>query len=210
MEGVYTGSVYLSGMANTAELKIPSKSDSEPEPRIKRALTNNNSTSRRATHFLAAVPLIVEARKLFNICSENWAYPTEWWLGTPEEDGYYAEVWSDGMDWNTHFWVIETIKHSSPKVEPLLHFETDRGPRFHMYVLSEFVRAILSFRRGSMWLEEEHPQGHYHDLWSYVHRLEEKPMEAGPVTMQRYKFGHGSQPDVAFYANPEFFPEHKR
>ena len=57
-----------------------------------------NTVSSYSTHFLRAVELIKKARETYKVPSENWPYPTQYRFGIPN-DNYYAEVWTDGMDW---------------------------------------------------------------------------------------------------------------
>jgi hypothetical protein len=53
---------------------------------------NNNTISKIPTRFLTGVELIKEARKIFNICSENWTYPK---INLGDENSeYYAELWA--------------------------------------------------------------------------------------------------------------------
>ena len=70
---------------------------------------DQNTTNRFPTHFLRGVELVQDAREFYNVPSENWAYPTRFSYGW-EGGQYYAELWSDGMDWQSSFWLIEIIK----------------------------------------------------------------------------------------------------
>lgn len=79
---------------------------------------SNNTTTKNHTHFPRAVDLIEKGRQTFGLTSENWTEPTDVTLGNPEDE-FYAEVWTDGMDWTTTYWLVYTYKFAEPKVVPL-------------------------------------------------------------------------------------------
>lgn len=67
-----------------------------------------NTTSKQSTHFLRAIELIKKARDDFRVPSENWPHPTEHRFGIPN-DHYYAEVWIDGMDWQSSYGLLRNL-----------------------------------------------------------------------------------------------------
>ena len=66
--------------------------------------------SKKHTHFIGTEKLIDTARTIYNVHSENYAYP-EYYFGHPTLK-YYCELWSDGMDYNLMYWLIEYDKLS--------------------------------------------------------------------------------------------------
>jgi len=164
----------------------------------------NNTVSDYPTHFLSAVPLIVEAREKFIVPSENYTYPTDYRLGSPT-DFYYAEVWVDGMNWQQSFWVIESASFNTPQVFPLVVFEDD-SVRINYQDLRHLMLALITYRRSVLWTHQD-DQSRYRDIiWPYLKTLGIAPTgEWG----QLCEFEHGSQPLVKFLANKEFLPPHK-
>jgi hypothetical protein len=163
----------------------------------------NNTTSYNYTHFPMAASLIIEARKKFNIGSEDWSYPTDHRIGYAG-DSYYAEVWYDGMDWTKNFWVVETCKYNNPSVLPLMVFdEINNYSKFNKYDFKELVSALLSVRRDNLWLHLK-DYDRYNDIaWPYLHILKKELVESG--LMECY-YEHGSQEHVEFLLNPVFLP----
>jgi hypothetical protein len=115
----------------------------------------SNSCNTNASHFPAALDLIRWARAHFKVASENWPYPTIHRLGDPR-DGYYAEVWQDGMDWQNSYWIIESIKHDNPKIQPIIIFEDHRDEeKFNAYDFANLLRAIMQKRRWKLWFDSD-------------------------------------------------------
>ena len=81
-----------------------------------------NTVSKHPTHFLRAVELIKKAREEFRVPSENWPHPTDYKFGIPN-DRYYAEIFTDGMDWQPSYWVIEDKQLEKPQIQPFVIFE---------------------------------------------------------------------------------------
>lgn len=167
----------------------------------------NNTDSREHTHMLAAIELIQEGRKEFNMCSENWAYPTPYKFGMPT-DYYYAEVWIDGMDWDCVYWLIEAASLDNPRIYPMVYFEdsNDRD-RYNDCDFRDLCRGIMHYRRDMTWIKSKDPKGYYSDsVWPFVSRVEpEDRMEKCPC-MVRYKINHASQKPVEFYLNEDLIP----
>jgi hypothetical protein len=156
-----------------------------------------NTTSKYPTHFLEGIRLIEEARKNFNVPSENWTYPTKINYGFVAGD-YYAEVWVDGMDWQSSYWLIERDSLVKPIVYPLLiFFEDDKNVNhFQSYELEKYCNAIMQFRM------DENRLKHYTDsIWPYTTQVKNsKSKKAGDTnySFQKYQFEHASQPKVEF------------
>lgn len=166
------------------------------------------SMSENPTHFLTAVKYIKKAREEFSVPSENWTYPTRHRFGTPQIDKYYAEIWSDGMDWQLSYWIVECIKWES-NVYPLLIFD-DHGEVFNDWDLKALFEGIMYFRREALCYESS-DLGIYSDrLWSFVGPRE--PIQSHPRTkgMSRYYIDHASQPRYEFWANDQFLPSRVR
>lgn len=167
-----------------------------------------NTVSFHKTHFLAAVELIKEARKKFEIPSENWPYPAEYRYGFPG-DNYYAEIWMDGMDWQPTYWIIEAENLNRPKCYPFIIFDSNgaRG-KYNDYDFRQLVYAMMHFRRDTVWIKED-PTGHYNDtVWSFTKRL--FPIHQDRVNKcncDRFVTEHASQKPVVFFANLDYIPE---
>jgi len=164
-----------------------------------------NTTSKYSTHFLRAVELIIKARSDYNIPSENWTYPTRYKFGIPN-DNYYAEIWTDGMDWQPSYWVIEELDLDKPVVKPLIVFETNEDRQeFNEYDFEAFINAMLYYRRDKYWIKRN-DYGYYTDaIWPYLKRTDEKRPKHS--VMKKYLFQHASQPKVEFWLNQHFVPE---
>lgn len=165
-----------------------------------------NTTSDNPTYFLRGVELVRQANDFYNMPSENWPYPTKHRFGMPQ-DLYYAEVWNDGMDWNSNYWLIEAVSYNDPKIYPLVFFEdsNDRD-KYNDYDFSLLMRAIMFYRRDHLWIRQDE-RGVYNDqVWSYIQPAQEK-MERCPC-MRKFTASHGSLGPVDFYMNEECVPEY--
>ena len=131
---------------------------------------NENTISRYPTHFLRAVELITQARDSYGVPSENWCYPTRHSLGT-SKDLYYAEIWEDGMDWQTSLWVIETFSLDNPVCRPFIVFEDQLNQKkFNRCNFDELVHASLYERRDRLWIKKD--EDRFNDsIWSYFKRV---------------------------------------
>lgn len=164
-------------------------------------LVYNNTVSDHPTHFLAAVPLIVEARGKFSNPSENYAYPTSYRLGSPK-DFYYAEVWVDGMDWQQSYWLIESASFNTPQVLPLVVFEDDKV-RLNDPDLKQLVLALITYRRSVLWTHQDDQSRYSDSVWPYLKTLGITPTgEWG----QLCQFEHASQPLVRMLVNKDLIP----
>jgi len=160
-----------------------------------------NTVTESPTHFPAALAMIQEARERFKVPSENWPRPTDIRFGMPR-DRYYAEVWTDGMDWQPSYWAIESANSSKPACYPFIIFENHKD-RERFLDFKEFCRACLFFRRDILWTRQD-PRGHYNDtVWSWFRVCE--PLEFGTCEdMIKCSAKHASQSEVKFLANLEF------
>lgn len=165
-----------------------------------------NTVSQNPTYFLRAVELIKQARKDFNVPSENWPHPTIYSCGTPCER-YYAEIWVDGMDWQASYWIIEEADLDNPHIYPLLVFYENRD-REIFQDFGEFVKACMWYRRDLLWTNHD-DLGYYTDsIWPFLRILEIKP--SAHEHMVKAYFEHASQPRVPFLINLNFIPEEYR
>lgn len=160
----------------------------------------NNTKSEVGTHFLTPVDLIVEAREKFNLPSENWAYPMLQ-FGHPR-DLYYAEIWTDGMDWTKNVWVVRTLRHDFPTVVPLAFFEDlEASDKFNLYDYQNFLKACLEVERDRVWVKSGDVRDE--EVWPYV---KVRSGDKGPAGMIEVRFEHASQPAVDFCMNMDFYP----
>jgi len=128
----------------------------------------NNTVSKRSTNFLCGTQLIQEAGKTFNIASENWAYPYMR-FGDPEDRFYYAEVWTNGMDWNKNYWLLEQGCYAI-RTLPMIIFASHKKEEGIMdYDLNNFLRDIIEYRRYLATFEdgEEKYRKSGDSMWSF-------------------------------------------
>ena len=165
-----------------------------------------NTVSGYPTHFLRAVELIHNARKEFAVPSENWPNPTEYKFGVPNEH-YYAEIWTDGMDWQPSYWIIEEHSLRKPEINPLIIFESHEDRiLFREWYFKEFIKGILWYRRDLFWVQHN-DLGYYTDsTWPYLFRENKAPNKYN----SNYCFEHVSQPEVKFWLNFDFIPKEYR
>jgi len=167
---------------------------------------NNNTTSKHSTNFLRGVELIEEAHGIYKLGTENWCYPTEWKYGFAT-DRYYAEIWHDGMDWTSNYWLIESFKFESPKVYPLLYFsDSDERNKFNDYDFGELLNAVMYHRRNALWIHDD--ENFYNDsVWNFIKKVETAEILESCSCMVGHRFEHASQPRIEFYMNIEIVPE---
>lgn len=171
---------------------------------MKKEYIDCNTTTIYPTYLLAPVELIKQARNEFNIASENWPYPTKYRSGVPN-DCYYSEVWVDGMDWQHTYWIIESILYSNPAVQPLMIFDDhDEQDKFNVYDFSEFMMAVLWYRRDCLWIKSG-DLGRFNDtIWPFVKRCIPGEVSKKPPYYSKYYMEHASQPRVEFWLNKNF------
>lgn len=161
-----------------------------------------NTTSKNPTHFLRGVDLVKRGRQEHEIPSENWPYPTDMKFGFPQ-DKYYAEVWHDGMDWNSNYWVIEEIQLAKPQIHPLILFDKyEDREKFNDYDFENLVQACLFFRRDAFWVRSGDYEGSTDLVWPFYNNTGEVKCEV----MWKSWFEHASQPVVNFWINYNFIP----
>ena len=162
----------------------------------------NNTVSRIGTHFLRATELIEEARKTFDVPSENWPIVTEHKFGDPVHDDYYAEVWADGMDWQHSYWLIEKIGYGDPSILPMIIFEDTDGLK--SYVFRELIECIMTRRRDKFWIKGDNDRGDvYTDMVDPF--INELFIPSGRRDMGVYEMEHASQPRVEFLIHKDLF-----
>ncbi|MFA6355402.1 MAG: hypothetical protein WCW65_03185 [Candidatus Paceibacterota bacterium] len=160
----------------------------------------NNYASKNQTNFLCGYPLIEEAHSKYGLCSENWAYPTQYKFGhisTP----YYAEVWSDGMDWNSVYWLLESINYSSATAIPIIIFdEGEKRIKFNSYDFGQLIEFIMWNRMQYFWIKNG-DRGVYGDtVVPYLKKID--PVESyGKSGLVKCYFEHASQKRVEFFLN---------
>jgi len=162
-----------------------------------------NTTIGYPTHFPAALQLIQKGRKEFCVSSENWPYPTKYFLGKPDIDKYYAEIWVDGMDWQHNYWLIESVKWDEPRIQPLIIFAShDEEDKFNAYDFENFMMAILWLRRDELWIKEHDHTRYSDEVWPFVHIGDEEfDIKRGKALMRCMYMEHASQPKVGFHLN---------
>lgn len=163
-----------------------------------------NTVSIYPTHFLRGVELVKKAREKFGVVSENWPLPTKYKFGIPN-DNYYAEVWGDGMDWQTTYWVIEEENLKNPQIQPFIIFDHhDEETIFNDWDFNTLINASLYYRRDHFWIKKN-DLGHYTDsTWPYINLFEN---EVRYKETKLYSFEHASQKRVTFWMNTDFIPE---
>ena len=162
-----------------------------------------NTVSRYPTHFLRGVELIIKAREDFKVPSENWPHPTEYRFGIPN-DNYYAEVWIDGMDWQSSYWIIEEIRYMEPQIQPLIIFNHhNEEDRFKDWNFDELLKAIMYFRRDLEWIYNKDVGIFSDTIWPFLKLFKD---ELRYKKMKLYSFKHASQPRVVFWLNESFIP----
>lgn len=168
---------------------------------------NVNTVSMYPTHFLRGVELVERARGRFNIPSENWPAPTKHRFGVPN-DHYYAEVWSDGMDWQTSYWMLEEKNLEKPQIQPLIIFDQHEDElAFNHYDFSTLINAAMYYRREFLWINKG-DLGFYTDaIWPFLRLVDH---EVKFEETKRYEFEHASQKPIQFWMNTDFIPEQYR
>ncbi len=178
---------------------------------------DNNSLSKIPTRFLRGVELVQRGLEEYKLYSENWAQP--WISFGYHQDGYYGEIWFNGMDWQNNYWLIESVDYSNPKCYPIIVFKDYKDEFSEM---KELFLDIMWDRRNKLWLKRHHDK----DLFTfYIHKVEpaEKfsDTEGGPSDcLIKYYIEHASQKRKEFWLNeglllkdikipnPEPIPEH--
>lgn len=162
----------------------------------------NNTTTTTPTYFPMAAQLIIEARSAFGIPSENWTYPIQH-LGDPQ-DAYYFEVWSDGMDWQNTYWLVERTNYGSPHALPLLIRHDDRV-RWSEWDRRNLFHALMDYRRGV--LSRGLDSGVFNDTaWPYL-KIKGGTDKNG---MADAEYAHASQEAVGFKVLVGAVPPHVR
>ena len=172
---------------------------------------DNNTTDKNGTHFLRGVELINKATDDFNFHIENWAYPTCYSYGNPK-DRYYAEVWHNGMDWNSNYWLIETAELIKPTVYPFIHFSNnDERYKYNDNDFEDLCNAIMHYRREITWIKSNDPEGYYSDtVWPFIDSIKPEEKLEFCECMIKHRIIHASQKRCEFYLNVNLIPNLKR
>ena len=152
--------------------------------------------------------MVEEARKSFHLPSENWTYPTRYHFGFPK-DKYYAEIWSDGMDWQSNYWLLESEHWNKPQIYPAVVFDHNEDEaKINPHEFEELFQAIMSYRRDILWLKTENPKGIYGDsIWSFTRLLRPIQRKKNCDCLARYRVRHAHQERVEFWLNTDLAPE---
>lgn len=166
-------------------------------------MINNNTTSKHPTHFLRGVELVDLGMKKYGVPSENWAYPTQYNFGMPS-DHYYAEVWCNGMDWQSSYWIIEELDLEKPQIQPFIIFnDYEEQEKFNVYDFGMLVMAAFYYRRDYTFINHK-DLGYYNDMvWPFLRLLKDETLYE---KCKLFAFEHASQKQVAFWMNTTFVP----
>jgi len=162
-----------------------------------------NTTSHEHTHFLAGVQLIRQANEKYKVPSENWPSPTRHRIGT-SNDRYYAEIWTDGMDWQRNYWCLEAVNYSPPACSPFLRFaDYSEENKFNNYDLNKMLEALLYFRRNEIWIRHNDWRCIYGDeVWGFL----KYNLGSAKNSWVDCSYAHNSQPLVKFQIMHDFLP----
>ena len=131
----------------------------------------NNTSSRRPTHFLRGVELVEAGRNEFNIASENYTSP---YLSFGQYgDPYYAEIWTDGMDWQNTYWLIEQTHHEMARMAIPAAIFPDHHPRLSTCDLDELLRGMMWYRRDEVWIGSGDMGAYSDSVWPFLTDVEE-------------------------------------
>lgn len=163
-----------------------------------------NTTSMYPTHFLRGVELVKRAREYYGIPSENWPAPTRHRFGIPN-DNYYSEVWSDGMDWQTTYWIIEELDLEKPQIQPLIIFNHhEEQEKLNHYDFGQIINAACYYRRDKVWIKRGKYGVYTDSIWPFISLFKN---EVRYEQTKLYAFEHASQERVVFWMNTDFIPE---
>jgi len=165
----------------------------------------NNTVVGKPTHFMAATELIQRAREDFNVASENW--PSAYLhFGDPENDLYYAEIWTDGMDWQHTYWLLEYI-HWEVSINPLMRFDDhDVEDKIAPYSFRELSKALLWERRRLTWTKDKNTGVYGDTVWPFFDLTDEmREQEIGDPYWRLVRYSHASQVPVEFWVNNSLF-----
>jgi len=164
------------------------------------SLEYNNTIIDPPSRMPGATNIIKMAREEYDICSENWPSPILTF--GYYEDKYYAEMWSDGMDWNKTVWLLEAIKFNNPKPILALWFESNKeAETLNDYDWKILLKGICYYRRNKLVLKNE-DEGMYNDcLWPFLKITGEKQEH-----LLEFVFRHASQKPCRIFINPDCIP----
>jgi len=152
----------------------------------------NNTVSKRPTHIICGVPLIQKAMEDTGVPSENWAYPTEHRLGDPVHDDYYAEIWTNGMDWQVVYWLLEQRNLDNPVAIPLITFD-DYKDREAFPDFDEFLIALIWERRRSSRKDDNNWGIYWDSVWPFFQ-----------IQLDRTQHTNATKPGEPFWVGAKF------
>ena len=166
----------------------------------KYSLEYNNTVIDIPSRMPAATNIILTAREEFGVSSENW--PTHVLSFGYHEDRYYAEMWTDGMDWNLSVWLLEAVSFDNPKPILAIHFNDDferlkiQGEDWDI-----LLKGLCYFRRDSL-LSNTGDQFVYNDrLWPYL------KLQGGEFgDLKEFTYDHHSMKPATLFINPLCVP----
>jgi len=159
-----------------------------------------NVTSMKATCFLKGVELVNFARGHYELCSENYTYPY-YSFGSPR-DRYYAEIWEDGMDWQSTYWLIEAFNYNEPVVYPFIRFYDVKQTFVLHWEFESFIQHALEYRRNLLWIKDERHTAADDLMWPFLYlNLDGNfKTDKNKILVPVY-FEHASQPKICFEMN---------
>lgn len=156
-----------------------------------------NTTIKYATHFLNPTQIIEEGIKKFNVPSENYPMPTKNKIGDIF-DSYYAEIWSNGMDWQRTFWLLEYHCPHDPIAIPILIFEDNKSlDIFNNSDLDSLFKGLLVSMK-QLKTNHKYPIYFMDNIISHLKRLGNHNKR-----LELYKFAHYSQPKTKFWLDSD-------
>jgi hypothetical protein len=169
---------------------------------------SNNTVSKNYTHFLRGVEMIEE----HHVPNENWCYPTDVNFGHPK-DCYYGEFWSNGMDWNKNYWLLENVFPGKPLATYAMYF-LNNEKIINRYDLNELLMGIMYYRRNKLWIYKNviETLDNYRSFveWfgdSTWPHLQIKAYEIDKYNMASVYYEHASQKRVDFKINVDCLPQ---
>lgn len=169
-------------------------------------MVDNNDLGNYPTYFLKGAELIKQYEQKKGVCSENWCYPTEYRFGDPKDE-YYGEIWTDGMDWNVNYWLLEKHTLEKPQAHFIALFDTyEEREKLHICELEFLFGMVMSYRRMFFLKFDSVIPFNYGDrVLDHLHIINDEPHKKyGNV--KKVRFEHASQKPVEFWLNTQCLP----
>jgi hypothetical protein len=171
---------------------------------------NNNSVSKHPTYFLKGVELIKEYEQENKVPTENWVYPMGLSFGHPNDSSkYYAEIWGDGMDWTSNYWLLEARDCERPKASLIMIIDNFENKKvsFNRWILEELLNSVMYYRRELEFFKEYKESIYDGSTYSFLKKYDNVKKYC---ELELYCFEHASQPKIKFWFNSELLPERYR